>query len=564
MINNGETNSGASHGTSLLDPYSRDASSSREPPQGFLATLHCLGPGMILAGSIVGSGELIVTTKLGAEAGFTFLWFVLVSCLVKVVVQTEIARHTISSGETFLCVFNSLPGPSMIRPDWLTLRWMTAVVAACVVGVAIYVNLADSLQTTFYGLIIGVCVIVLSIAAAWATTSQATKSQSPSADDLAKRVVPTPLSEDRLPRTQVNWFMGMWLASMVLVFVNSGAILGGAGQTLQMATPDLFGAGGARVWALLIGCAAVLLVLNGRYATLEKILIVLVSFFTLVTVICALMLQTTSFAITGNDLWYGLSFSLPDPMTSGVTMTALAMYAGTGVAFGEMFNYTYWCVEKGYARFAGPPSDDDNWPRRARGWIRIMYIDALLTMVVYTVSTICFYFLGAAVLHAKGLNPDGRETLQILSEMFTETLGGWASNLFIIGAFCVLFTTILSGFAGTSRLMADALAVMGLFDPQDYNTRLRFIRRFIIALLGLFVIAFWLFENPPAMLLITSSLIAAAIYPVLGIGVLYLRHRRIDARIAPGTWTTCWLWACATVLTIISPGGILLAMYLSW
>ena len=111
--------------------------------------------------------------------------------------------------------------------------------------------------------------------------------------------------------------------------------------------------------------------------------------------------------------------------------------------------------------------------------------------------------------------------------------------------------------------MADALAVMGLFDPQDYNTRLRFIRRFIIALLGLFVIAFWLFENPPAMLLITSSLIAAAMYPVLGIGVLYLRHRRIDARIAPGTWTTCWLWACATVLTIISPGGILLAMYSS-
>ena len=451
----------------------------------------------------------------------------------------------------------------MMRPDWLTLRWMAAVVAACIVGVAIYVNLTDSLQTTSYGLIIGVCVVVLSIATAWARTSQVTKSQSPSADDLAKRVVPTPLAEDRLPRTRVNWFMGMWLASMVLVFVNSGAILGGAGQTLQMATPDLFGAGGARVWAFLIGCAAVLLVLNGRYATLEKILIVLVSSFTLVTVICALMLQTTSFAITENDLWYGLSFSLPDPMTAGMTMTALAMYAGTGVAFGEMFNYTYWCVEKGYARFAGPPSDDDNWPRRARGWIRVMYIDALLTMVVYTVSTICFYFLGAAVLHAKGLNPDGRETLQILSEMFTETLGGWAANLFIIGAFCVLFTTILSGFAGTSRLMADALAVMGLFDPQDYNTRLRFIRRFIIALLGLFVIAFWLFENPPAMLLITSSLIAAAMYPVLGIGVLYLRHRRIDARIAPGTWTTCWLWACATVLTIISPGGILLAMYSS-
>ena len=41
---------------------------------------------MILVGSVVGSGELIVTTKLGAVAGFGLLWFVLLSCFVKVVV----------------------------------------------------------------------------------------------------------------------------------------------------------------------------------------------------------------------------------------------------------------------------------------------------------------------------------------------------------------------------------------------------------------------------------------------------------------------------------------------
>ncbi|GIT29574.1 MAG: hypothetical protein Ct9H300mP1_16200 [Planctomycetaceae bacterium] len=31
-------------------------------------------------------------------------------------------------------------------------------------------------------------------------------------------------------------------------------------------------------------------------------------------------------------------------------MTALAAYAGTGIGHYEMITYTYWCVEKGYAR----------------------------------------------------------------------------------------------------------------------------------------------------------------------------------------------------------------------
>ena len=42
-----------------LDPRRTDE--TEEPPHGFLATLRRLGPGLIIAGSIVGSGELIAT-----------------------------------------------------------------------------------------------------------------------------------------------------------------------------------------------------------------------------------------------------------------------------------------------------------------------------------------------------------------------------------------------------------------------------------------------------------------------------------------------------------------------
>ena len=51
-----------------------------EPPRTFLAVVRRLGPGLIVAGSIVGSGELIATTKVGAESGFVLLWLILIGC----------------------------------------------------------------------------------------------------------------------------------------------------------------------------------------------------------------------------------------------------------------------------------------------------------------------------------------------------------------------------------------------------------------------------------------------------------------------------------------------------
>ena len=56
-------------------------SSVRDAPQTVLGTLKELGPGLIIAGSIVGSGELIATTLTGAEAGFWLMWLILIDSL---------------------------------------------------------------------------------------------------------------------------------------------------------------------------------------------------------------------------------------------------------------------------------------------------------------------------------------------------------------------------------------------------------------------------------------------------------------------------------------------------
>src|SRR5688500_8000559 len=89
-----------------FDPYALPPSAIEEPPLSLGRALRQVGPGLILAGSIVGTGELIATTNLGAKVGFALLWLVILSCLVKVFVQIELGRYAISSGDTTLVAFS--------------------------------------------------------------------------------------------------------------------------------------------------------------------------------------------------------------------------------------------------------------------------------------------------------------------------------------------------------------------------------------------------------------------------------------------------------------------------
>jgi manganese transport protein len=131
----------------VKDPYQLRAEDVAAPPRGFVSTLRRIGPGMVLAASIVGSGELVATTTLGAQAGYTALWLVLLSCLVKPVVQAELGRYTIATGETGLEALNRLPGPRLLSASWLVWAWALMVlvtllqVGAMFGGVAQVLNL---------------------------------------------------------------------------------------------------------------------------------------------------------------------------------------------------------------------------------------------------------------------------------------------------------------------------------------------------------------------------------------------------------------------------------------
>ncbi|OYW17009.1 MAG: hypothetical protein B7Z55_13400, partial [Planctomycetales bacterium 12-60-4] len=113
------------------DPYALPPEDIQDPPTTTWAALRKIGPGIILAGTIVGSGELILTTSLGAKYGFVFLWLILFSCVIKVFVQIELGRYAISSGKPTLGALNEIPG-LRFGAQWLVWWWFLMMICTVV------------------------------------------------------------------------------------------------------------------------------------------------------------------------------------------------------------------------------------------------------------------------------------------------------------------------------------------------------------------------------------------------------------------------------------------------
>ena len=75
----------------------KEISSVNKAPQTVLERLRFIGPSAIVTGSVVGSGSIVMTPLLGAAAGFTLLWWLLLSIWTKPIIQAEISRYIVAT-----------------------------------------------------------------------------------------------------------------------------------------------------------------------------------------------------------------------------------------------------------------------------------------------------------------------------------------------------------------------------------------------------------------------------------------------------------------------------------
>lgn len=425
------------------DPYIQRPEHIIEPPAGWVKSIRYMGPGLITSAAIVGSGELIATTALGAEVGFVLLWLVIFSTLVKVAIQIELARYAISTGEPGLSGLNRVP-PRFGRSGWINILWLL-------------MNIAKLIQ--------------------------------------------------------------------------NGGIVGGVAVAMSILLPfgEPLGRTSIGVWCAIVVVACIALLITNSYTLVERLATALVAVFTMITIAIALGLPFTPFAYDAGDILHGLALGLPPAAVAA----AVAMFGITGVGADEVVQYTYWALEKGYGKWAGPNDGTEEWKRRANGWIAVMTKDAIVSWFVYTFSTAAFYIMGAAVLHPQGLVPEGNELITTLSRMYTDTLGDWANVVFLLGAVAVLGSTLLVAIPSVARTLTNIATNAGLFAWTDTPKRM-LVQRVLIVALPISWATFYLFmDNPVLMVQIGGVAVGVALLGLV-IGVWYLRVKHTDPAVRGG------------------------------
>jgi Mn2+/Fe2+ NRAMP family transporter len=502
-----------------------ERSTTEAPPVAIGGILRRLGPGLIIAGSIVGSGELIMTTKTGAQAGFWLLWLIILGCVIKVFAQVEFGRYAISTGRATMEALDEVPGPRL-RVNWLVWYWLVMFVVSLMQLGGIVGGVGQSLAMTQE--ITGDFNRLLEEQDAWDERAEPLRARHRQEAAAALR------SSDPAERE----------AAAEMVFERVTRELGQARPDYQT-RDDVY-------WAAVVTAVTIMLLVAGRYLVIQNVSAFLVAGFTMVTIFCVFGLQADpSHAVRLSDIGQGMSFRLP-PAIEGVARsplaTALAAFGIIGVGATELIAYPYWCLEKGYARFAGPRDPSPDWAERARGWMRVMRWDAMISMVIYTFATVAFYVLGAAVLHRAGRDPAGNQMVRVLGEMYVPVFGRFASWLFLFGAFAVLYSTFFVANAGHTRVAADAVSVFRL-GARSERTRRWWIRLFCVAF-PLFSLAVYYFIPRPTLLVEASGVMQAIMLPMLAGATLYYRYRRCDPRIRPGRLWDVMLWASAAGLLV--------------
>jgi len=437
------------------DPYLVSSETIKEAPTSIFRQLQYLGPGFILSASIVGSGELIATTILGAKAGFIALWIIIVSCLAKVAVQLEFGRHAVITGETTMRAFNQLPGPLFGRGRW-----------------------------------------------------------------------------------------SVWLLFFLILLkiIQLGGMLGGTVVILNM----LYDGFSIEVWAVVCAAAVAAMIFNGKYGIVEKFSLFMILMFTALTLASLYFLRYTEYAFSFSEVMEAQTLKL----SGAVIGFAAGAFGITGVASDEIIAYNYWCLEKGYAACTGPPTGTDDWRRRAKGWINVMYLDAGVAMIIYTLVTVAFYLLGAAILHTRGEVPLGNDVIETIALIYTQSLGPGVKTAYLIGGFFVLFSSLFATLAAWTRIYPDIFAQLGWIDFHDLK-----VRRRIVAILSCVFPTLWvvmyLFIELPVLMVLFGGLVGSFMLLIVVAGAVHFKYGR-KQHIPSGRLYDIAFWV--SVISIFSVG----------
>jgi Mn2+/Fe2+ NRAMP family transporter len=438
------------------DKYALDPASIKDPPASFRSKLAFLGPGFILSASIVGSGELIATTILGARAGFIAFWVIILSCIIKVSIQLEFGRTAILNGESPMKLFSAFPGKG-------------------------------------------------------------------------------------------KWAVWVVFLLTLLKVIQIGGMLGGSALVLYLLFPGI----PVTLYVLFIGFVVAILIYKNYYRLIERSSLVMVALFTVFTLVSLVSVAFTPYHFSLSDVIDGLKLHLPP----GALVFAIGAFGITGVASDEIIAYNYWCIEKGYAAYTGPYENTAEWRSRAEGWIRVMRMDALFAMIIYTLVTAAFYLLGASILHNSTNIPDGIQLVSMLADIYTKTLGDGVKIFYLVGAFFVLFSSVFATLAYWTRLFSDIFGQFGWIDFSKFNARKRTVAILAWTLPVTWILAYY-FIRLPTLMILSGGFVGSALLLLVCYAAVWFRYKK-NSFMPKSITGDVFLWISVVSIFILGTYGII-------
>ena len=137
----------------------------KTPPKG-LAILAVLGPSLIWAGEFIGSGEVILSTRVGAILGPTVLWAIVVGVVLKFWIGMAGARYTVCTGEGMIDMIARVPGPKNWGV-WITLVAQSAAATISIGSIATAAGIFVHSLTGISPILAGWLVTVFALVVVW-------------------------------------------------------------------------------------------------------------------------------------------------------------------------------------------------------------------------------------------------------------------------------------------------------------------------------------------------------------------------------------------------------------
>lgn len=226
------------------------------------------------------------------------------------------------------------------------------------------------------------------------------------------------------PRSRAIWFILIPQLVAGIVLITGIAAL--VGSVLMIALP-----GSQVVYAIGMILVSGVLVLSGRYSKVEQVSSVLAGVLVAIALVSAIVVfpgPMASGVVPGISEHVDLYFILP--------WIGLILAGAAGIMW-----YSYWVAARGYGGRIGSrrhgygeggqgdaeqPGGDaayvEELTRRARGWLRLMSVTALIGVLTGMLVILSFLILGAELLGPEGIVHQGVRVAEDLTRLLSEIL----------------------------------------------------------------------------------------------------------------------------------------------